>query len=173
MFLLSFGPSQMISGPENSMEFLRKMYKCLPLCIIQFQIEFLDASADCVEWQWFSKVVLSPCGYVHNGGMTVYQTILLRPNLSLNPVGPQPKTNGHYTNIQNQNPQKHFTKESKGNKTPNETYKQNTLKYKGVKTNKNAVWKRHLHKKKSLPHTAEASGFMPVARLAILHIISN
>ena len=46
------------------------------LCIIQFQVAFLDAAADCVEWQWFSKVLQSPCGYVHHGSMTVSQTIL-------------------------------------------------------------------------------------------------
>ena len=42
------------------------------LCIIQFQVAFLDAEADCVEWQWFSKVLLSPCGYVHHCSMTVF-----------------------------------------------------------------------------------------------------
>ena len=65
----------MTSGPENSAAFLRKINKCLPLCIIQFQVAFLDAAADCVEWQWFSKVLPSPCGYVHHGSMTVSQTI--------------------------------------------------------------------------------------------------
>ena len=74
-FPLSFGPSQMTSGPENSVAFLCKINKCLPLCIIQFQVAFLDAAADCVEWQWFSKVLPSPCGYVHHGSMTVSQTI--------------------------------------------------------------------------------------------------
>ena len=52
-----------------------KINKCLPLCIIQFQVAFLDALADCIEWQWFSKVLLSPCGYVHHGSRTVSQTI--------------------------------------------------------------------------------------------------
>ena len=33
-------------------------------------------SADCVKWQWFSEVLLSPCGYVHHGSMTVSQTIV-------------------------------------------------------------------------------------------------
>ena len=64
-----------LSGPENSAAFLCKIYKCLPLCIIQFEVAFLDAAADCVEWQWFSKVLPSPCGYVHHGSMTVSQTI--------------------------------------------------------------------------------------------------
>ena len=49
--------------------FLCKIKKCLPLYIIQFQVAFLDAAADCVEWQWFSKVLPSPCGYVHHGSM--------------------------------------------------------------------------------------------------------
>ena len=59
-FPLSFGPFQMTLGPKNLAAILRKIYKCLPLCIIQFQVAFLDAVADCVEWQWFSKVLLSP-----------------------------------------------------------------------------------------------------------------
>ena len=74
-FPLSFCPSQMTSGPENSAVFVCKINKCLPLCIIQFQVAFLDAAADCVEWQWFSKILPSPCGYVHHGSMTVSQTI--------------------------------------------------------------------------------------------------
>ena len=44
-FSLFFGPS------ENSAEFLQKMYKCLPLCIILFEVAFLDAAAECV---WLS-----------------------------------------------------------------------------------------------------------------------
>ena len=39
--------------------------------------QFLTAAADCVEWQWFSKVLPSPCGYVHHGSMAVSQTIPL------------------------------------------------------------------------------------------------
>ena len=60
MFPLSFGPSQFTLGPENLVAFLHKINKCLPLCIIQFKVAFLDAAADCVEWQWFSKVLPSP-----------------------------------------------------------------------------------------------------------------
>ena len=41
------------------------------LCIIQFQFQ----TADCVEWQCFSKVLPSPCGNVHHVSMTVSQTI--------------------------------------------------------------------------------------------------
>ena len=52
-----FCPSPMISGSEN-LPFLHKIHKCLPLCIMQFQVAFLDAEADYVEWQWFSKVLL-------------------------------------------------------------------------------------------------------------------
>ena len=55
--------------------FLCKINKCLSLCIIQFQVAFLDILAECVEWQWFSKVLLSPCDYVHHGSITVSQTI--------------------------------------------------------------------------------------------------
>ena len=46
------------------------------LCIIQCQVAFPDAAVDCVEWQWFSKVLPSPCGYVHHGSITVSQTSL-------------------------------------------------------------------------------------------------
>ena len=35
-------PTQMTSGPENSAAFLCKISKCLPLCIIQFQVAALD-----------------------------------------------------------------------------------------------------------------------------------
>ena len=74
-FPLSFSPSQMTSGPENSAAFLHKINKCLPLRTIQFQVPFLDAAVDCFEWQLFSKVLPSPCGYVHHGSMMVSQTI--------------------------------------------------------------------------------------------------
>ena len=37
-FRLSFGPSQKTSGPKNMAAFLSKSSKCLPLCIIQFQV---------------------------------------------------------------------------------------------------------------------------------------
>ena len=73
-FPLSFGPSQMTSGSENS-AFVCKVNKCLPLCKIQFQVAFLDAVADYVEWQWFSKVLPSPCDYAHHGRITFSQTI--------------------------------------------------------------------------------------------------
>ena len=63
---------KLTSGPGNSAEFLRKINKCLPLCIIQCQVAFLDAATDCVEWQWFSKVLLSPCGSVYHGSMTAF-----------------------------------------------------------------------------------------------------
>ena len=61
------------SAPENcanSAAFLRKINKCLHLCIIQFQVAFLDAALDCVEGQWFFN-----CGYIHHGIMGVSQTI--------------------------------------------------------------------------------------------------
>ena len=57
------------------------MYKWLLLCIIQFQVAILHAAADYVEWQWFSKWILSPCGYVHSGSMTVSQTIMLEGSM--------------------------------------------------------------------------------------------
>ena len=57
--------------------FLHKINKCLPLCVIQFQVAFLDAAADCFECQWFPKVLPSLCGYVHPGTITVSQTIPL------------------------------------------------------------------------------------------------
>ena len=78
-FPLSLGPIQM--GPKNLAAFLHKINKCLLLWIIQFKVEFLDAAADCVEWQWFSKVLPSPCGYVHLGSMTVSQTIPLEGSM--------------------------------------------------------------------------------------------
>ena len=73
---LSLGSSQMTLGSENSVAFLHKINKCLPLWIKQLnEVAFLDAEVDCLEWQWFSKVRLSPCGYAHHGSMTVSQTI--------------------------------------------------------------------------------------------------
>ena len=61
--------------PRELVAFLRKMNKCLPLCIIQFQVAFLDTAADCVEWQQFSKLLPSQWGNVHHGSMMVSQTI--------------------------------------------------------------------------------------------------
>ena len=75
LFPLSFGPSLMTPGSENSATFQSRINKCLPLCIIPFQVAFLEAAADCVEGQLFSKVLPSPCGYVHHGSMTVSQAI--------------------------------------------------------------------------------------------------
>ena len=43
----------------------------LPLCIIHFEVTFLDAVVDSVELQWFSKTCVSPCGYIDHDGMTV------------------------------------------------------------------------------------------------------
>ena len=60
----SLSVTQMTSDPENSAVFLRKINKYLPLCIIQFYDEFLDAAADCVEWHWFSKILPRPCGFM-------------------------------------------------------------------------------------------------------------
>ncbi len=36
----------------------------LSLRVTEFQVAFLDAAADCGKWQWFSEVLLSPCGYI-------------------------------------------------------------------------------------------------------------
>ena len=38
-----------------------------------FKLHFLMQRR--TEWQWFSKVLLSPCGYIHHGSMMVSQTI--------------------------------------------------------------------------------------------------
>ncbi len=32
--------------------------------VTETQVAFLDAAADCGKWQWFSEVLLSPCGYI-------------------------------------------------------------------------------------------------------------
>ena len=42
---------------------------------VESNVTFLDAVADCVEWQWFSKVLPKPSGYVYHKSMTVSQTI--------------------------------------------------------------------------------------------------
>ena len=74
-FHLSLVHLRWLRAQRTLQRFCSKINKCLPLCIIQFQVAFLDAVADCVEWQWFSKVLPSPCGYVHHGSMTISQTI--------------------------------------------------------------------------------------------------
>ena len=71
----SFGPSQIPLGPENSAVFLCKINKCLLPFMIQLQVSFIDAAEDCVEWQWFSKVLPNSCGDVHHGSIAVSQTI--------------------------------------------------------------------------------------------------
>ena len=65
----SFGPSQMTLGPDNSAAFtiIKIQFR-----LIQLQVAFLDAAADCVKWQWFYEVLLRPCGYVHHGSMPVF-----------------------------------------------------------------------------------------------------
>ena len=69
-FPLFFSPSQITWKLQH------KINKCLPFCIKQFQVAFLDAAANSVEWEWFSKVLPRLSGYVHHGSMTVSQTIL-------------------------------------------------------------------------------------------------
>ena len=64
----SLGPSQMNFGPRE-LAFLRKIYKCLPLCTIQFQVAFLGA-AD-IDFPKYSRAHVA----IHHGSMMVSQTI--------------------------------------------------------------------------------------------------
>lgn len=43
--------SDMNLGPEKSVVFLHTTDARLPLCIIEFQVAFLDATVNCVKWQ--------------------------------------------------------------------------------------------------------------------------
>lgn len=46
-------------------------------CIIEFQVAFVDEAADCDKWQWSSKVLPNPCGYIHHVSLHASHTILL------------------------------------------------------------------------------------------------
>ena len=48
-FPLSFGSSEMGSGPENSAAFLHRIDVWLSPCVIEFQVAFLDAAVDCAK----------------------------------------------------------------------------------------------------------------------------
>ena len=61
----------------NSAVLLHRVDTWLPACLMQFQVTFLDAAAGC-EWKWFSKVMLSLCGYIDHGGMTVSHAVFLQ-----------------------------------------------------------------------------------------------
>jgi len=53
-------PSEMRSGPENSLASPHRNDVKLSPCITEIQVAFLDAMSDCVKWKWFSKWLLSP-----------------------------------------------------------------------------------------------------------------
>lgn len=55
---------------------------CLPLCIIQFQCIFLEAAADCTEWQNFYMVLFCTCGYSDSGSLLVFLFNCLRAQRS-------------------------------------------------------------------------------------------
>ena len=64
-FPLCVSPSQMSSGPEKSAVFLDVVDICLSLCMVESELAFVDAATNCVYWQWFSKVFLSPCSILY------------------------------------------------------------------------------------------------------------
>lgn len=55
MFPLSFIPSDINSGPENSEVFLHRVDEWLLHHVMDFRVAFLDAVAVHVKWQQFSK----------------------------------------------------------------------------------------------------------------------
>ncbi len=61
-FPLSFWLSEMSSGPKNPAASLHR----IDIQVANIQVAFLDAAADCGKWQWFSEVLLSPCGYIYH-----------------------------------------------------------------------------------------------------------
>lgn len=70
MFSLSFVPSDMSLIPENSVAFLHRINEWLPPPEIQFYIAFLYSVAI------VTKLLLSPCNYIHYGSMTVSRAML-------------------------------------------------------------------------------------------------
>ena len=57
---LPFGPSEMSLGPEKSAAFLHRIDVWLSPSLQSFKFH----AVDCVKWQQFTKVILSPCGYI-------------------------------------------------------------------------------------------------------------
>lgn len=52
---------------KNLTVFVHKTNTSLHFCVIQ--------TLNSVKWQWFSKVLLSPCGFIHYSSMMVSNTI--------------------------------------------------------------------------------------------------
>lgn len=51
--------------------FLRGIDVWLSPWVIEFQVAFPDAAADCVKWKGFYEVLPSPCGYIYHKSMMV------------------------------------------------------------------------------------------------------
>jgi len=73
---LSSRPSEMSSGPENSPASPHRTDVNRSPCVTEIQVAFLDAMSDCVQWKWFSKLLLSTSGCIWQSSMTVSCAIL-------------------------------------------------------------------------------------------------
>lgn len=65
-------------GAQKSVGFLDLVYMCFSICMIEFQLAFVDAtmsflffSGSVARWQWFFNMFLSPCNDVHDKIMSV------------------------------------------------------------------------------------------------------
>jgi len=70
-FPLSSRPSEMSSGPENSLASPHGTDVKLSPCVTEIQVAFLDAASDCVQRKRFSKLLLSTCGCIWQSRMIV------------------------------------------------------------------------------------------------------
>jgi len=70
-FPLSSRPSEMSSGPENSPVSPNRTDLKLSPCVTEIQVAFLDTASACVQWKWFSKLLLSTCGCIWQSSVMV------------------------------------------------------------------------------------------------------
>lgn len=72
---LHSSPFLMNSEPEKTVV-LDMVYKGLPLCIVEFQLLFLDAVMNCTDRKCFLAVSSSPCSHVTTE--SVFNAVMLR-----------------------------------------------------------------------------------------------
>jgi len=61
----------MSSGPENSPSSPHLTDVKISPCITEIQVACLDEPSNCVQWKWFSKLLLSTCGCIWQNSIMV------------------------------------------------------------------------------------------------------
>lgn len=68
----------MSPSPDTSTALLDTVKIRLPFGTVKFEVAFVDVVSYCAAWQRFVKVILSPCGYISFGRMTILDTVTFK-----------------------------------------------------------------------------------------------